>query len=202
MKPAILAALEELDETLHETHGPSAHPKPLYIIGGAAPMLLHSRKTLGHRVTDIDYLGDDMDPSVKAVVERVGMKHNLGRSFLNNDLGGDALEHLEFCVGKLTFVRFATMKFFDVHVLSETDILKLKVYALDTCIMSRRDDDHSEFERAQDYADIKDIAEKNGLSTEDIRDLTQNYTICQKEVYSSIEGYIINGHNRYVDDRL
>lgn len=202
MKTAILTALEELDGELYEKFAPVREKTPLHIIGGAALLLQDTRKAMNGKVTDVDYLGREFDPQVKAVVDRVGMKHGLGRSFLCNELGSDALEHLEYCVGRLTFVPFAAMKYFDVHVLCEKDILRLKVYALDTCIMARRDDDVTEFERAQDYADIRDIAEKNGIAPCEIEEMTRDYVICQKEVYSSIADYMANGRNRYVDDRL
>ena len=199
MKDQLFMALEELDDLLYTKFGGDVKVN-LYIIGGAALLFNNTRSSLENKKTDIDYLGEDFDEYIKELIKKVGLKYNLGTSFLNNDLGPDALEHLEYVVGKLNFSYHSTLKWFNVFVLQDLDILKLKVYSLDTCIMARRDDDLSEFERAQDFPDISDIMRKLCLTLDEVKAHTQDFVICTNEVYSSIEAYINDGYNRYVKD--
>ena len=173
----------------------SGHPNvTLDVIGGFA-LIIHGIKDA--YVTDIDYVGNDIfSYEDMKVIDQIGVKHGLGRGWINNDvmLSGSTVEDLEISVGKLHFEEAFSLSHINVRVLDKKDLLRLKVIAVDTSLAAL--EFGGEFTRVKDLPDIKalmDDADMDILSLE--MELWKDCDISDK-TWEVIDEYLRGGCER------
>lgn len=177
-------ALVEFDEEFGKLN--NKKPMSLNVIGGFALIVPGIRKG---DYTDIDYAGKDFPEKVKELVDKIGMKYNLGRGFINNDclVTGTTLEDMEYATGPLTFSHGFDLKYITVNILVPKDVLKMKMIAIDTSYMGM--DLGGEFTRLKDFGDIAAICEEEHLNIDDVVDMTKDYILCP-EIYTLLNYYL------------
>ena len=180
----IFEALAELNEKMRENNFPKIE---LNVIGGFAMMTHHLRRT--DEYTDIDYIGDELPKKVVEIANEIGLRHNLGTNWINNDvlLSGSSLEDMEYTTGKLHFKEAFELSNMKINVIEERDLLKLKVIAVDTSL-SEIESGYKSFTRKKDFRDIVALKEKLGMSNMDIKEmmgekLLNDYTINVLKAY-------------------
>ena len=143
-------ALKELDEELAKHN---IAPFTLNVVGGFALLLQEIRKNVDN-YTDIDYVGKDLSPEVKDIMEIIGYKHHFGPDWINNDilLSGASLQDLELATGKLHFHKKMELEVITVNALDKKDLLRLKLIAIDTSLLGT--EFGGEFTRTKDFKDI------------------------------------------------
>ncbi|MCL1988005.1 MAG: hypothetical protein FWG64_08565 [Firmicutes bacterium] len=177
-----------------KTSKPRFSPIKLHIIGGFAIVLAEIPYNL-NRYTDIDYVGAIFDEETQIIIQKLGLKHEIGADWLNNQvlLEGSSLADLQFVVGKLRFEKVLDLQYFTVKSLVLEDVAKMKAIAIDTALMGA--DFGDEFTRLKDFDDIAAILQHLGWTVSDLRSHTGEYVL-QSEVYTLIADYIKNGSNR------
>lgn len=142
-------ALTELAAELESRNMP---PVELNVIGGFALMLRGIRDPDG--ITDIDYVGTDLSDGFEELADRIGLKHGMGKGWINNDgmLTGDSMEDFELSTGKLHFEHAFTVGPMKINVLDEKDLLRIKVIAVDTAMVEL--EIGGGFARTKDFRDI------------------------------------------------
>ncbi len=180
----IYKALEELNEKLIEL---GADKINLNVIGGFALIVEGVREG---DYTDIDYVGQQAFPdSIKKVIDEIGVKHNLGRGWINNDvmLSGATLEDFELSTGKLHFHPGFDMEKIHVDVLEEKDLLRMKVISVDTSITAM--ELGGDFTRAKDLPDIDLLMAHRNMELIDLEIETYQYVINER-TYEVIDDYL------------
>lgn len=158
----VYKALVELDSKLKEMN---VAPFELRVVGGFALLLENIRLT---DYTDIDYVGSDFNDKIKRIIDQIGIEYKLGRGWLNNDvmLSGSSLDDFEACTGELEFEYIETLQVISVYSLKKEHLLRMKLIAIDTSLSAMSFG--GEFTRAKDFHDIKLLADKLGLTYNDI----------------------------------
>lgn len=166
-------ALTELGQKLQDAHMP---PVSLNVIGGFALMMREIRNP--NDTTDIDYVGKNMPANFNKIADEIGMKHHLGRGWINNDvmLAGISLEDFEMSTGELHFDHAFNVGNISVNVLDEKDLLRMKVLSVDTSLTSV--EMGGDFSRMKDMEDVKVLMERQHVSPEQLEDKFGNYIIC------------------------
>ncbi len=185
---ALVQAVKELDRRLQEIH---IQPFELNVVGGFA-LLLHKIRKDPSQFTDIDYIGPNLAPDIKAIICEVGNQFGLGADWINNDvlLSGSTLEDMELCTGKLHFSPAFELSTIKVNMLDKMDILRMKVIAIDTSLLGC--EFGGTFTRAKDFADVAAIADELHMTTADIRKATRHYVMNPKATYTLIRHYMNN----------
>lgn len=179
----MFAALKELNAEMIKHDIP---PVNLKVIGGFAMMVNDDRSKEG--VTDIDYIGNPLPKDLCEISDMIGMKYNLGHSWINSDvlLSGTTLEDMEFSTGKLHFYPAFDLEKIKIDVLDRYDLLRMKVIAIDTQLSGM--DFGSDFTRQKDFADILKLKETLNLSEEEFVGLTKDY-VFDTQTYRLIKYY-------------
>ena len=148
-------ALVEFDKEFGKLN--NKKPMSLNVIGGFALIVPGIRKG---DYTDIDYAGKDFPDKVKELVDKIGMKYNLGRGFINNDclVTGTTLEDMEYATGPLTFSHGFDLKYITVNILVPKAVKTNPGLINDI--------------KNPDYDAVKDAVGKNGML---IRDLEKDF---------------------------
>lgn len=186
-------ALKQLDEELFEEN---VKPFRLNAVGGFALMMREIREKNDY--TDIDYVGDALDPKIQKIVEKVGKENGFESDWVNNDVmcSGCTLEDFEFATGKLHFSPVLTdFKVVQLYALEKEDLLRMKVIAIDTMLVSVKETG-GVFTRVKDFADIRALMEDLQMSVKNIHEKWGDY-ILEKDTYALI-GY----YNRTQDNKL
>ncbi len=177
-------ALEELNSKMKEI---GADSMQLNVVGGFALIVDGIREG---DFTDIDYVGKQAyADSLKPVIDEIGLKHGLGRGWINNDvmLAGTSLEDLEITTGKLHFHHMFDMEKISVDILDAKDLLRMKVIAVDTAYTAT--ELGGEFSRAKDLTDIDLLMRHRNMELIDLELETYKYVINEK-TYDMIDEYI------------
>ena len=157
-------ALLELDKEMSKQNMPKCE---LNVVGGFALMTHKIRKET--ELTDIDYVGFEIPTQVKELSDKIGIKHNLGKDWINNDLmlTGTSLEDLEFSTGKLHFTPAFELENIKINILEQKDLLRMKIISIDTATTAV--ELGGDFTRMKDFPDILKLMETTNTSYEDIK---------------------------------
>ena len=155
----VTRALRELDGRL-----PEDFPHmDINVVGGFALQVLKVRTDV-NQATDLDYIGKPLPASVMRVVDEVGLQFGLDPKWFNNDVllaGYTSVADIEGATGPLTFIPNAVpgLRHFTVAVADAKSILRMKLVAIDTQLVTYLDDAfRSDFTRGKDLADISLLA--------------------------------------------
>jgi len=189
----LFRALTDLDNELREL---VKEPIELNTIGGFALILNNVRKN-PDEYTDIDFVGQDFDSKIRSIIGKVGMRHNLGQNWLNNDVSAidSSIESLELMVGEVEFKPILEMQSLKLNAARPEDILRMKVVAIDTWIMAMPENEP--YTRTKDFGDIELLLKHTSKNLNTLKAETNEYVI-MPETYALIEEYLEHGHNRLV----
>jgi hypothetical protein len=193
----LIKALTELDEWLYNQYKNEIQPLNLNVIGGFA-LLLHKVRKDPDEFTDIDFVGRELDPRIKTVADEIGLKYNLGRGWLNNDISlfDDSIDAVEDMVGKIYFEPSGLdLKMINVNAARPQDLLRMKVVAVDTWVMGMPSNEP--YTRTKDFQDIKLLMNDINMDMNTLIFETKEYVL-ETETYSLIEEYMQTGYNRLV----
>lgn len=165
-------ALQELNNVMEQENMP---PVKLKVVGGFALMLHEIRTPQGQ--TDIDYVGTPLPQKFLNISDQIGLKYNLGKKWINNDimLSGTTQEDLEFSTGKLHFHKGPSLSKIDIEVLSQPDLLRMKIIAIDTACTAIETE--GDFTRMKDLPDIQKLMTKMDYDFKDVRHEFADYII-------------------------
>lgn len=165
----------------------------LNVIGGFALMFHNLRSKEG--LTDIDYIGPNLNSSLKKIIDQMSKDYELPHDWINNDclLPGTTLEDLEYTTGKLHFSEAFDLERIKVNILSTEDLLKMKIISIDTQLCSINTKEIMEFTRYKDFADISKLMTATNTSIEDIKKNPDVYKIVDTHTPHIIETYIDKG---------
>lgn len=183
-------ALKDLDALMVENDIP---PVNLKIIGGFA-LLCHNVRKDTVSYTDIDYIGPEMSKDLMELAKQVGMKHHLGTHWINNDflLTGNTLEDIEEITGKLRFTDSYRLNRIHLDILSKTDLLKLKIIAIDTSLTAVASE--STFSRVKDLSDISLLVNDLSIDLDKfIRNLEAKNLLINENTKRVVETYMNYG---------
>ncbi len=186
----LFTALKDLDAQMTKENLP---PVNLKVIGGFALLCHEVRKNLD-AYTDIDYIGPELSARVKELSESIGIKYNLGTHWLNNDflLTGNTLEDIEFSTGKLHFRDSYRLNRITLEILSKTDLLKLKIIAIDTALSSVGCEDA--LSRYKDLFDINLLVNDLGINLKQFtQKLDSQNLVINPNTYKVINTFIKYG---------
>jgi hypothetical protein len=196
----LVRALTELDERLYNQHKDEMPPLNLNVVSGFA-LLLHKVRKDPDEFTDIDFVGRELDPRIKNAADEIGIKYNLGRGWLNNDVAlfDDSMKSLELMVGKVHFEPAELgLKMINVSAARPQDLLRMKVVAVDTWIMGMPENEP--YTRTKDFEDIKLLIDYIDVDIDTLKFETEEYVLGQ-ETYSLIEEYVQTGYNRLMPQK-
>ncbi|MDR1320895.1 MAG: hypothetical protein LBK56_05650 [Gracilibacteraceae bacterium] len=184
----VFKALQEFDRRLSLAE---TEPIDLYVVGGFALLLQGVRKNVND-YTDIDYIGGNFNKEVKRIMDDVGNEFGFEKDWINNDviLDGSSIEDLEYIVGKLEFERNVKFSVVVLHIPSLKTLLRMKVVAVDTELMSYLEG--GRFIRMRDLLDINLLLEDLSYSLEDLKKETKNLEI-DSFTYDFIEYFLKTG---------
>ena len=190
----LIRALKDLDERLRKRCKGLVTPIELNCVGGFA-LMANKIRLNPDEFTDIDYIGDDFNEQIRDIIDEVGVKYNLGKKWLNNDvlLAGSSCEDIEFAVGKLHFTPMLQLSVFAINVLVPVDLMRMKVIALDTTLIAARAG--AEFTRLRDFKDVADLMRFLGWDTQKLIEQTSDYVL-ESETFELIDEYIKTGSNK------
>ena len=197
----LIKALTELDERLYSQYHNEIQPLNLNVIGGFA-LLLHNVRKDPNEFTDIDFVGRELDPRIKTIADEIGLKYNLGRGWLNNDVAlfDDSMDIIENMVGKIHFEPVElNLKMINVNAARPQDILRMKVVAVDTWIIGMPKNEP--YARARDFKDIKLLMDDIDVDMNTLIFETEEYVL-EPETYSLIKEYTQTGYNRLMPKAL
>ncbi len=183
-------ALKDLDALMVKNNIP---PVNLKVIGGFA-LLCHNVRKDTVSYTDIDYIGPDMSKEIMDLAKEVGMRHHLGSHWINNDflLTGSSLEDIEEFTGKLRFTDSYRLNRIHLDILSKTDLLKLKIIAIDTSLTTIASE--TSFSRAKDLNDIELLVHDLSIDLDKfIRKLEAKNLLINENTKRVVETYINYG---------
>jgi hypothetical protein len=193
---ALIKALSELDKELYNRYDKNIQPIAVNVIGGFG-LLLHNVRKNPDMFTDIDFIGEDLEPHVKKIADKIGTKYNLGRNWLNNDISliDSSLESVENMIGKIHFepVTNIDLKIFKLNVADPQDLLRMKVFAIDTWLMGMPANEP--YSRTKDFEDIRLLIDYLNINMDTLKLKTKKYTLIP-ETYQLIDKYIKTQKNR------
>lgn len=180
----IMQAIIELDQKLFSM---GYKPFDLNVVGGFALIVRGIRKNI-RQVTDVDYIGPVFSNEVKSIANNIGVQNGIGRNWINNDLmlTGTTLEDIEFSTGKLHFTEGIKLSVIRLMILSEVDLLRMKLISIDTNLAA--------IEFGGNYTRMKDLEDiirlKNHLRYDYIKmeDIAGDYLISDY-VFDLISAY-------------
>ncbi|MCR5670144.1 MAG: hypothetical protein K6G10_03995 [Butyrivibrio sp.] len=172
----------------------------LNVVGGFAMMTHGLRDKDG--ITDVDYIGDELPKKIVEIADEIGIKYNLGRHWINNDvlLAGATLEDLEFSTGKLHFQEAFELETMKINILDTRDLLKMKVIAIDTALSAVEVGD-ADFTRAKDFNDIEILKKKLHINNLDIK-TALGEKLLSKYTIKAIKAFEIGGMEAVKKDIL
>ena len=180
-------AIIELNEIMIKQN---MRPVELNVIGGFAMMMHGTRDITDH--TDIDYIGKSMSKTFDKIADKIGIKYGLGTGWINNDvmLSGISIEDFEFATGKLHFEPSIQTEKIKINILTEPDLLRMKMISVDTALTAI--DDGGDFSRMKDIPDILKLMERTGMSYNDMLNEFGTY-IKNPRTIKTIQMYKDNG---------
>jgi hypothetical protein len=188
-------ALMELNKQMKEKNMP---PVTLNVIGGFA-LMLHDIRDINSQ-TDIDYVGAGIPAEIHAIADPIGIKYGLGKGWINNDvmLTDISMQNFEFATGELHFEPALDMEKMKINILSEDDLLRMKIIAIDTsCTAIELGGD---FTRMKDIPDILQLMERQMMNYEDVETEYEDY-INNPQTIKIIQTYEKSGSegvNQYI----
>lgn len=190
-------AVIELSQEMKKRNMP---PVSINVVGGFALMMNKTRNP--NDTTDIDYVGSPLPEDFDKLADKIGIKHKLGRGWINNDvmLTGNTMEDFEFATGKLHFDKSMTVGNIQINILDEKDVLRMKLIAIDTSLMAV--EEGGEFSRIKDLPDIDRLLTKYDIKTNQIMDQYDDY-ILNENTPLVINAYRNGGNKettKFVDD--
>jgi hypothetical protein len=168
----VTEALHALDKSVPAGFGSMR----LKVVGGFA-LQVRKIRTDPAEVTDLDYIGQPLPPSIKEIVNEVGLRFGLGPGWLNNDVllsGSSDIEDIELSTGPLSFHRLDTagLDHFSIEVADPMSLLRMKLVAIDTQLAAFLDSrNRADFTRGKDFADIHRICEHEGFSVGKLKEV-------------------------------
>lgn len=165
-------ALLELSDVMNKS---DIAPISINVIGGFALILRELRSPSA--ITDIDYVGESLSNELDRLIDRIGIKYNLGTGWINNDvmLSGITFEDFEYITGPLNFEEAFSVGNITINVLEEEDLLRMKLISLDTSLTAI--EVGGDFSRAKDLNDIVVLMNHLKLSQRDVSGMYQDYLI-------------------------
>lgn len=165
----------------------SIPPFTLNVCGGFALLLHNVRKE--DMITDVDYIGSNLDIKVTDAVHKIAEKYGFDRDWVNNDvlLADSTREELEFTTGKLHFEPKISFSKIKVNALIKEDILRMKMIAIDTQVSGLMFG--GDFTRIKDIKDIRLLMEDLGYTMNDVRSKCNGYILIEG-VYDLVEEYL------------
>lgn len=181
-----------LTDLANELQSRNLPPVELNVIGGFALMLRGVRNPSD--ITDIDYVGTDLYEKFNAISNQIGLKHGMEQGWINNDgmLTGDSMEDFELSTGKLHFDHAFTIGNISINVLTERDLLRMKLIAIDTAMTEM--EATGEFARRKDFADIKALMELQNLTPEKVEEEFGEYILCESDTLDLVTIIYKKGH--------
>lgn len=173
-------ALLELSEELNKWEGMPKDGLRLDVVGGFAMLVRGLRPA--DSITDIDFVGPDLANEVEQAADRIGIKHGLGRHWINNDvmLSDISVDDFESSTGKLNFEPMFEIGNIKIRALAEEDLLRMKLISVDTNAMAA--EVGGTFARFKDLPDVLSLMDEtktnvDGLLTKFGRYVESEYTI-------------------------
>jgi hypothetical protein len=156
-------AVTELSTRLRDEHMP---PVSLNIIGGFALMMREIRNP--NDTTDIDYVGQSLPAKFNRIADEIGMKHHLGKGWINNDvmLADISMEDFEFATGDLHFEHALDVGNISINVLEEPDLLRMKLISVDTSLTAI--EMGGDFTRMKDLPDVKSLMDRQHITPDQL----------------------------------
>lgn len=187
-------ALIELSERMSNENMP---PVSLNVVGGFALMMRELRNP--NDTTDIDYVGETLPKDFNRIANEIGMKHNLGKGWINNDvmLADISMEDFEFATGKLHFEPTFSVGNISINVLEEPDLLRMKLIAIDTSLSAI--DNGGEFTRMKDLPDVIALMERTGITHDDL-DTHYSKWITSETTGQVIKTYAEKGNDEVIKE--
>lgn len=175
-------------------------PVSINVIGGFALMMNDIRNP--NDMTDIDYVGEPLPDDFNKLADEIGIKHDLGRGWINNDvmLSNSSMDDFEFATGKLHFNQSMNVGNIKINVLDEKDVLRMKLIAIDTSLMAA--EDGGDFSRAKDLSDVDKLLKRQNIECDQINEKFDEY-IMDENTPAVIQAYRDGGREnavRFVDD--
>ena len=167
------------------------------VIGGFALMMRETRNP--NDITDIDYVGETLPADFNKLADEIGMKHKLGKGWINNDvmLAGTTFEDFEVSTGKLHFNDSFDVGRIKINVLDERDVLRMKLIAVDTSITGA--EEGGDFSRKKDLPDVVALMKKQNITCDDIYDNFGEFII-NDNLPKIINAYIEGGENKIEEE--
>lgn len=191
-------AIIELSQEMQKQNMP---PVSINVIGGFALMMHDVRSS--DCMTDIDYVGYPLSEDFDKLADKIGIKHKLGRGWINNDvmLTGNSMEDFEFATGKLHFDSSVKIGNVQINILNEEDVLRMKLIAVDTSLMAA--ETGGDFSRIKDLPDVDKLLKKQQINCDQIMDKYDGY-ILNENTPKIIKAYQKGGNEKVTEivDRL
>lgn len=168
----------------------NGHAYRINVIGGFALMEYGLRDR--NAVTDIDYVGDDLGPEFDALADQIGLRYGLGRGWINKSvmLAGSTLDDFEDATGPLHFAHAFDVRNLSIYVLDRTDLLRMKLIALDTSLMGC--EYGGEFTRMKDIPDVILLAKDLDISQDALPSIGRPYVLNDR-VYDLVRTWVTDG---------
>lgn len=181
-------ALKDLAVKMNKENMP---PVELNVIGGFALMLHGVRPADG--VTDIDFVGSDLSEDLSRLIDETALVHGMEPGWINKDgmSLGISMEDFELSTGELHFEHALDIGNISINVLTEKDLLRLKVIAVDTAMTEL--EATGEFARVKDFHDIHLLMDKLDMTAEDAVREYADYMICYPDTGDLIHAIVNNG---------
>ena len=160
-------------------------PVELNVIGGFALMLRGVRDP--NDITDIDYVGVDLYEKFNAVSEKIGVQYGMEPGWINNDgmLVGDSMDDFEISTGELHFEHAVTIGPISINVLTEKDLLRMKLIAVDTAMTEM--EATGDFARRKDFSDIDILMRSQNMTPDDVMREFGEYILCEPDTFDLID---------------
>ena len=192
-------AVIELSQEMKKRNMP---PVSINVVGGFALMMNKTRNP--NDTTDIDYVGSPLPEDFDKLADKIGIKHKLGRGWINNDvmLTGNTMEDFEFATGKLHFNESMDVGNIQINILDEKDVLRMKLIAVDTSLIAA--EEGGDFSRIKDLPDVDKLLNKYNIKTNQIMEKYNDY-ILSEDTPLVIDAYRKGGNKeaiKFVDDMV
>lgn len=201
MKSPMGQAITELNQEMAQRNLP---PISLNVVGGFA-LMLHGVRDIDTQ-TDIDYVGKKLPEIITEISNPIGIRHGLGRSWINNDvmLADIDVKDFEYVTGELHFEPALDLDRIQINILDPKDLLRMKLIAVDTA--STAVECGGDFTRMKDIPDILalmniqhetyeslEFKNKKYLINDDTLKLVQLY---ETQGASAVDNYLNNRGSR------
>jgi hypothetical protein len=187
-------AVIELSEEMKKQNMP---PVSINVIGGFALMMREIRDP--NSLTDIDYVGNELPDNFNRLSDKIGLKHNLGHGWINNDvmLTDITMEDFEESTGKLHFTESMEIGNIKINILDEEDVLRMKLIAVDTSVTAV--EDGGEFTRVKDLPDVAKLMKRADMTPDEIMDKYSKF-IVNENTPKIVEVYINGGEEKALSE--